>query len=740
MATDPDYMAVSREEDAANPSALKVDELFLTMRQWFTTDAAHSDEWRAEARKSFDFIASDQWDPKTVQQMTDERRPPITFNRELAIIKAVAGIEINTRQEIIYLPRGTEEGDVIANESLSAASDWMGDGCNAAQQESRAFQDMLICGLGFTESRIDYELEPDGKYIEQAISPLEMYWDHAAREQNLSDRRRIWRARKMPLSDAKAMFPGEKDDDLNCAWVSDVHTSPAVPVEDRRLKLEPMHDNGSKSTVVILQCQWWEREKYHRALNPLSGQMEEHDDKSLKGLKQQVDAANKMQQADAEQNGATHEPLEVQSVTQFRRVYKQGFLGGKILKSGPCPRADGFTLNCITGERHETKGSWFGLEKLLRPAQQMANKWLSQTTHVIDTTAKGGILAEEDAFSDQRAAEATYAQPDAITWVRKGAIAGGKIMQKPGIGMAAPYVQLLQLALEAMPQVTGINMELLGMRDVNQPGVLEAHRKQAAMTILATLFDSLTAFRIEIGRTRLYFIQNYLSDGRLIRILGPDGYKAISLIKDKTVGEYDVVVSEAPSSPNQKEQTWAALQSVLPAFQGLLTPDVAVMLLEYVPGLPQKLIDGLKNLLQQQEQSPEAAQQKQIAQQAALTKIDRDAAASEKDRAIAEKAKAESILGFASVASENTLRRAQTAREDALATHTKVRALKDLTEPHPNADEAPLHSTSDLPKLPQIPHLPMRRQDMPAQPPAIDDTPIAPAGGPSIAAINGAGA
>jgi len=738
MAVDPDFMVSDREDDDANPSTLAVDDLFVTMRQWFLTDSSHSDEWRQDARKSFDFIASDQWDQKTVQEMTDQRRPAITFNRELAIIKAVAGVEINTRQEIIYLPRGTEEGDVIANEALSAASEWMSDQCNAAQQESRAFQDMLTCGLGWVEKRIDYELEPDGKYVEQAISPLEMYWDHAAREQNLADRRRTWRARKMPLSDAKAMFPGEKDRDLNCSWVSDVGSTAPVPIEDRRLKLEPMRDQGSKSTVVILQCQWWEREKYHRALNPLTGEMEEHDDKSLKGLKKQVEQANSLLETDAAQTGQPHEPLTVESVEQYRRVYKQAFIGDKILKNGPCPRADGFTLNCITGERHETKNSWFGLEKLLRPAQQMANKWLSQATHIINTTAKGGILAEDDAFTDMRAAEATYAQPDAITWVKKGAIAGNKIMQKPGIGMAAPYVQLLQLALDAMPQVTGINMELLGMRDVNQPGVLEAHRKQAAMTILATLFDSLTAFRIEVGRTRLYFIQNYLSDGRLIRILGPDGYKAIALIKDKTVGEYDVVVSEAPTSPNQKEQTWAALQSILPSFQGLLTPDVAVMLLEYVPGLPQKLIDSLKGLLQQQEQSPEVAQQKQIAQQAAITKIDRDAAASERDRAQAEKAKAETILGFASVASDNNLKEAQALREQSLAVHTKVRAFKDLTE-KPEQDEA-LYSTSDMPRLPQLPHLPMRRPDpSPVQSPTIDATPIAPPGGPSIAAINGAG-
>jgi hypothetical protein len=53
-----------------------------------------------------------------------------------------------------------------------------------------------------------------------------------------------------------------------------------------------------------------------------------------------------------------------------------------------------------------------------------------------------------------------------------------------------------------------------------QPGILEAQRKQAAMTILAILFDSLRRFRKQVGPIRLCLIQNFLADGRLIRI-GP---------------------------------------------------------------------------------------------------------------------------------------------------------------------------------------------------------------------------
>jgi hypothetical protein len=117
------------------------------------------------------------------------------------------------------------------------------------------------------------------------------------------------------------------------------------------------------------------------------------------------------------------------------------------------------SLVCVLGEGQDA-----------RPAD-LANKMLSNTLHIANTTAKGGIIAERDAFEDQRQAEESYAQPNEISWAKEGAVEKGKIMPKPGAGDPSAYFKLLEFAITSIRDVTGVNMELLGLRDVNQPGL-----------------------------------------------------------------------------------------------------------------------------------------------------------------------------------------------------------------------------------------------------------------------------
>lgn len=628
-------------EPVRQPSLLSEEALYLRIKDWFLKDFAHSEEWREQAKRDFDFVAGDQWEPDVFRRLVkDEKRVPITFNKTATFIKMVAGLEINGRHAVVFLPRGTEEGQILMNEDLNQASKWMSQGCDADDHQSEAFQDTEVCGMGWTESRLDYELDPDGMYIEEHIDPIEMHWDRAARKKNLTDAQRVARVRKMRLEDARALAEGlgaedVQDEDLDASWAVGVDQKAVKPSEEIRLKQGPGNaaqegywEADPNFEVHIVQVQWWEREVYYRVAHPQSGQEVRLFEDEFKQLLKAAKQSN----------------VQLTYARQVRKVYKQAFVGSKVLVVMDCPAPDRFTFQCMTGQLHRGKGTWFGLVKLLRDPQMWTNKLFSQIIHILNTTAKGGILAEKDAFPDIKDAQKTYARPDAITVVSEGAIQKGKIMQKPGVGLAAPFVAMMEYSDKAFYGTTGINIELMGMRGAEQPGILEAQRKQAGMTVLGTLFDARANHLKQVGRIRLHFIQNFLSDGRLMRIVGPNGYMAIRLVKDKVAGQFDVEVSDAPTSPDMKSQTWAMLMQLLPFFKGSMTPTIANVFLEYSP-LPTKAVHELKQAMMAP--NPAAQEHEAIGKAQAAAKIESEQARAEQAKASARRDDAASARDLA---------------------------------------------------------------------------------------------
>jgi hypothetical protein len=606
-------------ESSMKPSALDELARLNMFKAWFTDDAAHSSPWRKQASEDFDFLTpGGQWEDAEKQQLLDSDRVPIEFNRAIVMIKAVAGMEINGRHEIAFIPR--KLADAKVDELLTGASKWMADCCDGEDEESEAFQHTMICGMGWTEHRLDLEEEPEGKYIENAVDPLEMYWDRTARKKNLTDARRIARIRKMPLGDAMQIFPGFTSDELDAGWA--IGLSPIEPqrsIEERRKRDENVASHPDRAEVAIVQMQWWERETYYLIADPQTNTKAELTEEKFKLLEER-----------GKQLG-----LKFQSVKMQKRVYRQVFIGSKILEMDIAPIPDRFSFTAITGEFNHNKGTWFGLVRLMRDPQKWANKWMSQALHIMNSNAKGGILAEKSAFEDIAQAEKTYALPDAITLLKDGALSGPngpKFTKKPTGEIPAGYFQMVELAITALRDVTGVNLELLGLKDMNQPGILEAQRKQAGMTVLATMFDSLRRMRKQVGRIRLHFIQNFFSDGRLIRVVGPEGAQTLPLLREKTLGEYEVVVDETPTSPNQKQANWAVIQPMLALFkeQLIARPDIFVMILDYSP-LPSRVVEAIKNSVQLPD--PDREKQKQLAEAAAVAKINRDQSTAEMQNA-----------------------------------------------------------------------------------------------------------
>lgn len=589
------------EEDDGN------EELHRKILKCIKDSRKHFSDWREEAKECYDFYAGNQWAQEDMDILTAQGRPPVVFNRTARTVNSVTGLEVQNRQEVNYFPR--QLGNAGKSEMLTGAAKWSRDECDAEDEESEAFEDTVICGMGWGETRLDYETDAEGVILIERFDPLEGIIDHTAKKRNCEDSRYRGRIKTYSVEEYKERFPGKEVPKGKFIGSGD---------EDKEVQdLSPggySPDNQDNQTeakdVQVCQWQYYEVQKI-RMVQDESGKMVEYPEDVFKQRKEALDAAG----------------MQYTKQSMPKRVYKQCFLNAdEILEEGECP-VNNFTLHIITGLRDRNENTWFGLVRPMKDPQRWANKWLSQIQHILNTQAKSGkLLWETGAFKNPRKAREEWSSPDAMAELNAGGLA--KILQIQPAGYPQGIDRLLQYALEAINDVPGVNLELMGLANRDQANVLEQSRKQAGVTILAKFFDSLRRYRKQQGRVLAEFIQQYISDGRLIRISGELGPQYVQLIRDPDMMKYDVVVDDAPTSTNMKEKTFGALQAIMPMVLQNHIP-VPPELLDYAP-LPEDLIQKWKKFIQEQGKDPMQQQMKQLgmaAQQADVQSKQADAQA-----------------------------------------------------------------------------------------------------------------
>lgn len=534
----------------------------------------HLGKWREDARECYAFKSGDQWSETEKADLESALRLPVVFNRVDPMVEAVGGSEVNNRQAVQYVPR--QVGDSGVNEVLTGAADYFRDNCDAEDEESDSFMDTVVCGVGVTETYLDYVDNPEGMVITDRRDPLSMRWDPSAKKRNLADRRWDQREEWQDEQEIKDKWP-EKADEIavssSSGW-SDDNSSGEHNADLAFLYEKDATGSDSKTGKLrVLHEQWYELESFYLLLDPFTQQAVEMDADKFLTLSARMRKLG----------------IPIQSVKKQRKKFFQAFVCGDVVLEVSPVACNEFSRKFITGRRDRNSNTWYGLVKAMIDPQKWANKFFSQFLHIINTNAKGGLVIEKGATDNLRKFKSDWSKSDGVTVVEDGAISRKKIMPKPPPIIPPQMAQMMEFSISSLRDVSGLNLEILGMADREQAGVLEAQRKQAALTVLAGLFDGLRRYRKEQGRLLAKYITEYLSDGRLVRIVGGDGTeKYIPLLKQDGALEYDVVVDEAANTVNQKDKTFAILMQLLPALekQGIpFGPD----LLQYTP-LPAAMV------------------------------------------------------------------------------------------------------------------------------------------------------
>lgn len=531
--------------------------LFNKLKKWYQSDIKGVAQWRIQAKEDFAFYNGEQWSEEDKEILRKNKRPQMTFNRVAPLVNAVIGTEINNNRQVRFIPR--REGNAKADEILTGVAEWFRYNSNGADEESEAFADTVICGMGWIDTRLDFSINPEGEPVMQRLDPFKMVWDANASKSNLDDAKRLWYVDEKSIEEVKEMFPDIHESCLDASWTRGVE----------------QNSIESRDKVTIVEVRWFEQEPAYIVYDTNSKMQKIYNQDEFLDL-------------------ITMDPT-IEHQRFMRKTVKRAFLGNRILAMPDTPITPRNQLGweCITGYYNRTARLFYGLVYPTKDPQRWSNKFFSQVMHLLNSQAKGGLLAERGAFDDDKQAEESFARADQITWLRNGALTGNasRIQPKPVASFPSGFFQLFEESKCSIAQVTGLSPEFIGTREVNQPGILENQRRQSSLNLLAYIFNNLKKYRKKQAMIILHIVQNYLLDGRLVRIIGVENQQYINLTKEVCANsEYDVIVDDIPDSPNEKERTFAILQQILPMLGQYITPQMGLDILKYTP-LPSSLID-----------------------------------------------------------------------------------------------------------------------------------------------------
>jgi hypothetical protein len=530
--------------------------------------------WRTETKESYEFAASRQWDSADIAKLEEEERPAVTFDRIGVFIDAVCGMEINNRQTIKYFP--VEQGDIRVNDMLTNAVKYYENDCGAEDEDSEAARDAVICGVGATETVMATERHPDGAPTVLRRDPLSTWFDPDAYRRNLADKRFFFYGDWLPHEDAKerwpdANFSSEPPDSKNTSHFA-----------DRAFEYkEDGTENTREGQVFILHYQCWKKIDIFRLKDPETGKILDFETSKFKLAKEMF-----------RQQYGIEPRKDVDYVKSKKKCYYRAFVSGnEILEQDKLP-VDDFTFKFITFKRDRNKRCWYGLLRVLKDPQRWANKWLSQILHIVNTNAKGGAFVEQGALTDPRKTEEQWAQANPLILLKEGGI--DKIRERNQSAYPSGLDKLMQFAFNALPMVSGMNLEVLGLADREQAGVVESQRRQSAFTILAPLFAAIREYRRARGRLMLGFLK-VIPQGTLVRIVGDAGEQWVPLAYDRD-SIYDVKIDQAPDSPDYKKQVWEALAQILPAMMkaGYPIPPEVLTFSPLPPDVSEKWLQWIK--------------------------------------------------------------------------------------------------------------------------------------------------
>ena len=582
-------------------SAVQVDptnrDMAVRVRAWFLEAWTHPlwVDYRREAEEDEGFYAGgeDQWveggSSEALRRLKDLKRATVSINHIQGLVDILTGFERQNRFDLKAAPQGEEDED------SARLFTWLlkdvQDKADVHATSSDVFEDGIIKGLGAAEVAVDWTQDPvRGEIVVERLEPgVDLIWDaHAKDWRRFRDCRYMIRYKQAFVDDLTAQYPQHKaaieeaadrlgavmaegrstDGPPNDAYggVGDARRSPetAAPV---------FYDHKSRQALVLEA--WYEDfESAWVVTSKQAGQVYE--------------AAS----GEAARAAAAADPKDLTAIRRMKRMIKMAVVlpaTMQTLETDDTPYDNdqqAYPFVVYVGKRKRNK--IYGIVRNMKDPQRVLNKRESQLLDVLIQYATARRMYESGSLENPQHLKDSWSTEPII--YRPG-------RKPPGWDVPEGLGELFRvLGGEGdrykmfMRESSGINTDLLGLRSDDASGIAIARRQAQGQVIATVWFDNYRNFKRELGQRLARRIQQVYTYERVFRLTNDIG-EPIALtvnplqrdeqgrsqqadprrrvLSDVKALEFDILVSEAPSTPSMRAMSLLAVLEIIKTLPGL---------------------------------------------------------------------------------------------------------------------------------------------------------------------------
>lgn len=596
MGTDVDRQADPTEGVHPLDSPASHKKLRMLKEWWLECRQAHAEN-RLEQMIDVGFYDGEQWRDEDAKEVLARGQHPLVYNKTAQHINWLLGTQRRTKIDFKVFPRGDEDVEpaLTKQQLLKYLSD-----VNKGQfARSRAWADAVKSGIGWLESGIRSDPTEEPLY-ERYEHWRNMWWDHLAKESDLSDARYLFRSKWIDEDIAMQMFPTRKnaiqrsarhdefrniDDDEGeptgfTPLYRDSNGNPFIGHGRSQFDESFMVGNRRRRNRLI-EC--WYRQPEHiqrfRGLHfPGMGDNIRDTFSQLDG--QLFDPSNQMM-ADLINEGlaSTYDAIQM-------AVWVAVWSGDFLLMDQRSPYAHNrYPFIPVWCYRRDRDGMPYSPIRNMRDPQEDLNKRKSKALFILSTNQ---LIGDEDAFEDWDEAIEEAARPDGVLKHRRGA----QFEINRNLELAGQHVDLMQMDMDFLESTSGVTEENLGEINNVSSGTAINLRQVQGSVVTALLFDNLREAVQLQGEINLSLIEQFYAEPKKIRItndrgraefmevneFGFDSQGMPSLVNPITASQADFVVDTQDFRENMRMAMFDQLMEMTTR----LDPEVTMQILDLV--------------------------------------------------------------------------------------------------------------------------------------------------------------